>query len=99
MQQYINPTLLLRAAPFAKKTTNRPQLFRRSGAALDVFCTEPLPKESPLWEMDNVLLSPHNADMTATFLNDSVGLLVDNMSRFLAGEKASMHRVDTRAGY
>lgn len=37
------------------------------GAALDVTTIEPLPKESPLWELDNVLLSPHNMDKTATF--------------------------------
>ena len=37
------------------------------GAALDVFQTEPLPKDSPLWDMPNVLLSPHSADRTATF--------------------------------
>ena len=37
------------------------------GAALDVFQKEPLPKDSPLWDMPNVLLSPHSADRTATF--------------------------------
>lgn len=66
---------------------------------MDVFSTEPLPKESPLWQMENVLLSPHNADMTATFLNDSVRRFVDNMSGFLSGEEVSIHRVDARAGY
>ena len=38
---------------------------RIRGAALDVFETEPLPKESPLYELDNCLLSPHCADRTA----------------------------------
>lgn len=70
-----------------------------SGAALDVFCTEPLPKESPLWGMENVLLSPHNADLTATFLNDSVRLFADNVLNFISGEEASMYLVDKRAGY
>ena len=34
---------------------------RIKGAALDVFETEPLPQDSPLWTLDNVLLSPHNS--------------------------------------
>lgn len=49
--------------------------------------------------MENVLLSPHNADLTATFLHDSVRLLVDNMPEFLAGGEVSIHRVDPKAGY
>ena len=40
---------------------------RIRGAALDVTETEPLPQDSPLWDLDNVLLSPHCADRTATF--------------------------------
>ena len=38
---------------------------RIKGAALDVFETEPLPEDSPLYELDNCLLSPHCADRTA----------------------------------
>ena len=38
---------------------------RIRGAALDVFETEPLPEDSPLYELDNCLLSPHCADRTA----------------------------------
>ena len=40
---------------------------RIKGAALDVTEVEPLPEDSPLYELDNVLLSPHCADRTATF--------------------------------
>ena len=36
-----------------------------AGAALDVFCEEPLPVESKIWGLENVLLSPHNADMVS----------------------------------
>ena len=40
---------------------------RIRGAALDVFEVEPLPENSPLWELQNVLLSPHSGDQTATY--------------------------------
>ena len=43
------------------------------GAALDVFSTEPLPEDHPLWDIDNVLLSPHNMDKTATFMKEATG--------------------------
>ncbi|CAM9912804.1 unnamed protein product [Scytosiphon promiscuus] len=69
------------------------------GAALDVFCKEPLPSESPLWGLENVLLSPHNADLTAHFLNDSVRLFADNVANFVKGEEVSIHLVDKKAGY
>ena len=36
-----------------------------AGVALDVFCEEPLPVESKIWGLENVLLSPHNADMVS----------------------------------
>ena len=43
------------------------QQKRIKGAALDVCEVEPLPEDSPLWTLDNVLLSPHCADRTADF--------------------------------
>ena len=39
------------------------------GAALDVFKEEPLPKENELWDLDNILISPHNMDQTNTFMH------------------------------
>ena len=42
---------------------------RLKGAGLDVTAIEPLPKDSPIWKLDNVLLSPHNMDMTKTFVS------------------------------
>ena len=41
------------------------------GAALDVFDTEPLPPDHELWKLDNVLISPHNMDQTATFMKEA----------------------------
>jgi phosphoglycerate dehydrogenase-like enzyme len=66
---------------------------RLRGAGLDVFATEPLPVDSPLWNMSNVLVSPHN------MMNESVGFFVDeNLPRFLRGE-VLLNPVDKRAGY
>ncbi|CAM9630999.1 unnamed protein product, partial [Choristocarpus tenellus] len=70
-----------------------------SGAALDVFCEEPLPPEHEFWGLDNVLLSPHNADMTADFLHRSVRLFAENVDAFLGGRVMGMHLVDKKAGY
>jgi phosphoglycerate dehydrogenase-like enzyme len=52
------------------------------GAVLDVFDVEPLPAEHPFWGMDNVLLSPHCADNTATWLNEAMELFLDNFARY-----------------
>lgn len=56
------------------------------GAGLDVTTLEPLPKESPLWTMKNVLLSPHNMDATATFQQEGTDFFLDeNLPRFVRG--------------
>ena len=55
-----------------------------AGAALDVFCVEPLPKESKIWDMENVLLSPHNADQLIDYRHKSVQFFCENCTRFLA---------------
>ena len=59
---------------------------RLRGAALDVFEQEPLPPESPLWELDNVLLSPHDTARVAAEDERQVELFCDNLRRDLAGE-------------
>lgn len=71
-----------------------------AGAALDVFETEPLPKDSPLWQMENVLLSPHCTDRThdPDWLDLSMRLFVQNFERFQAGEPL-LNIVDKKAGY
>ena len=58
---------------------------RLTGAALDVFETEPLPDASPLWEMDNVLVSPHTAALSTRENERIVDLLVENLRRFQQG--------------
>ena len=68
------------------------------GAALDVFEVEPLPAESPLWAMENVLISAHTADHTQTWLQDSVAFFMDQFRRWSKGEPLK-NLVDKRAGY
>ncbi len=58
-----------------------------SGAALDVFEVEPLPRESPLWELPNVIVSPHATDMVPALINErQTDLFCENLRRYLTGE-------------
>lgn len=57
------------------------------GAALDVFEQEPLPPDSPLWEMSNVLVSPHSGSTSDQENRRLTDLFCDNLRRFLNGEK------------
>lgn len=59
---------------------------RLSGAALDVFEVEPLPEESPLWGMENVIVSPHSTDVVPDLDELQADLFCENLRRYLAGE-------------
>lgn len=61
------------------------QSGKLSGAALDVFAEEPLPAESPLWDMLNVLVSPHSASTSAKENDRLTDLFSDNLRCFLDG--------------
>jgi phosphoglycerate dehydrogenase-like enzyme len=56
------------------------------GAGLDVFATEPLPTESPLWSMDNVIITPHNSGWSTRADERAEDLFIDNLGRYLRGE-------------
>jgi phosphoglycerate dehydrogenase-like enzyme len=58
---------------------------RIAGAALDVFATEPLPADSPLWTLPNVLVTPHSAALSARENERIVELFCDNLRRYLDG--------------
>ncbi|MFD0891244.1 NAD(P)-dependent oxidoreductase, partial [Streptosporangium algeriense] len=58
---------------------------RLGGAFLDVFSTEPLPPGSPLWGMDNVVVSPHSASTVDTENRAITELFTDNLRRWLDG--------------
>lgn len=58
-----------------------------AGAALDVFATEPLPADSPLWQLPNVLLSPHTAGLSVRENERIVALFAENLRRYLARDE------------
>lgn len=60
---------------------------RLAGAALDVFATEPLPSDSPLWDLPNVLLSPHTAGLSRRENERITALFTENLRRYLAGDE------------
>lgn len=73
---------------------------RIAGAALDVFEHEPLSPVSPLWDLPNVLISPHCTDRTRDpdWLDLAMKRFVTNFYHFLKGEPLEF-QVDKRAGY
>jgi len=71
---------------------------RLAGAALDVFEAEPLPPESPLWAMPNVIVSPHMAANFAGWREAVVELFVENLDRYLTG-RPLRNVVDKERGY
>ncbi len=71
---------------------------RIGGAALDVFEQEPLPPDSPFWELPNTIVSPHVSGDFEGWLEAVVRLFVENLRRFAAGQPL-MNVVDKREGY
>ncbi|MBA2692599.1 MAG: D-2-hydroxyacid dehydrogenase [Rubrobacter sp.] len=69
-----------------------------SGAALDVFREEPLPPESPLWEMDEVIISPHMSGDFVGWTNALGELIAENFRRWSEGEEL-FNIVDKERGY
>ena len=57
-----------------------------AGAALDVFQAEPLPAGHRLWAMPNVLITPHVAGVSPRIAERHLGVLVENVHRFAAGQ-------------
>jgi len=69
-----------------------------AGAGLDVFETEPLEETNPLWEMDNVIVSPHMSGDFYGYDEVSMNIFLDNVNRFLEGQELR-NVVDKIAGF
>lgn len=69
-----------------------------AGAGLDVFEQEPLPESSPLWEMENVIMTPHVSGFTPAYHERVTDLFAENLRRYLASEPL-LNLVDREAEY
>jgi D-2-hydroxyacid dehydrogenase (NADP+) len=66
---------------------------RIAGAGLDVFQTEPLPADSPFWNLPNVFITPHLGGYTIEYEDLIMPLIVDNMRMFVAGRHSEMRNI------
>jgi phosphoglycerate dehydrogenase-like enzyme len=69
-----------------------------AGAGLDVFEEEPLPETSPLWDMENVIITPHWAGATPYYVDRLLDIFMENLRRFQAGIPM-INVVDKELGY
>jgi phosphoglycerate dehydrogenase-like enzyme len=69
-----------------------------AGAGLDAFAIEPLPIDSKLWELPNVILSPHVAGQQEGFNEEATQLFCENLTRYINGKRL-LNVVDKKRGY
>jgi D-2-hydroxyacid dehydrogenase (NADP+) len=85
-------------------TIDEPVLIRAlrekwiGGAGLDTFQSEPLPAESPLWDMPNVIITPHMSGSTDDYMEKAAAIFCDNLRRYLAAKRLK-NIVDKKLGY
>ena len=84
------------------RVVDEPELVRAlqagtiAGACLDVFTREPLEPESPLWDMDNVFVTPHNSGFSPLNNGRAMAIFLDNLDRLVQGKK--LRNLVTSAG-
>ncbi|MCR4442009.1 MAG: D-2-hydroxyacid dehydrogenase [Peptococcaceae bacterium] len=87
------------------KTVNEQDLIEAlrtkkiKGMVSDVFYEEPLDPSSPLWEMENVFITPHVAGNSIKYLEKSLGVLRHNLRAYLRGKGELLNVVDFERGY
>jgi phosphoglycerate dehydrogenase-like enzyme len=69
-----------------------------AGAALDVFEEEPLSKSSPLWNLDNVIISPHVSGNSVRYNEKAAAIFIENLRRYLE-KRPLLNRLDRERGY
>ncbi|MEI5989611.1 hypothetical protein A5881_001104 [Enterococcus termitis] len=70
-----------------------------SFAALDVFEEEPLPDDSPLWQMENVLITPHISGLTPEFKTKLLRIFTQNLRQFLKDKTLAKNEIALHQGY
>lgn len=66
---------------------------------MDVFEEEPLPEKSPLWEMDQVLITPHIAGLTSDFQNKLMTIFLANLKSYVTNQELKINEVALQKGY
>lgn len=86
-------------------TVNEPDLIEAlknkkfRAMVTDVYYEEPLPKDSPLWDMDNVILTPHICGESAKYYDRIMEIIDHNFNVYVSGEGAMKNLVDPAKGY
>lgn len=70
-----------------------------AGAGLDVFEQEPLPASSPLWAIENVILTPHVSGLTVHYEERMIDIFLNNLHEYLGGNSPSVNRIDLSRQY
>lgn len=61
-----------------------------AGAGLDVYCQEPLPEDSPFWELENTIVCSHLGGMSDIYSQQAIPIIEENMGRYLKGERKDL---------
>ncbi len=69
-----------------------------AGAGLDVTVREPLPPESPLWQFENVIITPHSSGGQEEYIQLATALFCENLKRYIAGKKL-INLINRKRGY
>lgn len=75
------------------------QSGRIAGAGLDAHGQEPLPADSPFWDLPNTIITPHNGATTEATRERGLAIFLENLRRYVSGRDDLVNRVDKAAGY